>query len=594
MRKLWLMSLLALLALGVVAGPTLAAPVSDLTALAAEFPDTTIFFTAFRTDDGLLETLDGVIGQARELLPSGAIPPVRLEGLLDEALSLIGQGGFREVVRPWLGQTAALGLTWDTATGMPGFLLAVAITDQSAAAAFAENLLQQSGSEYETDEQNGYTLYTDPRGEGAFSIGEEVLFLTLTTSDVPGLRDDFAPLSASADFTAVLAQLPADDYSLVAYMNSPALVALSQQMMPVGMSETEAMQQVGEQFFESVGSSAVGLTIFDGRSLVMDTVQALGSPTTLQDAGFDLTMPTTAIDPAFAAYIPADAPLVIQGTELNISVSTGFHNLRVLGGLIQKQMQALPVDELDEDVRWMRVVNPGALLVRFATLSFTGLTGLNLEQDVLPWMDGDYAAYLRLLPLPPDSEAEATPDFAFLIEASDAAGPAALVDSIAATLDDYAVTFFERQDISGPALVFSGLIPAMSPEHETAMRAIRELDLIVGSSDNLLVAGTRSAATYSLDPQGDVLADSPAYAEALSYALDGAQQFWFMNTRAFVPVIDTLIARETGRSQQDMRDARILAGLLSSGSISAVAHADGAVARFVLTLAADPLEQPGS
>lgn len=593
MRRLWLICLLLLLALGLVAGPAVAAPVSDLTALAASFPESTVFFAAMRTDDGFIETLDGVVGQVRELLPSAMLPPLRLNSLLDQAVGELGLGSFREAVRPWLGSTAALGVSGETFAGMPGFLLAVSITDQTAAAAFVENFLNQMNSEYDTGEQGGYLLFSDPRGQGAFAVGKDVLFLTLSTSDVPGLRDDFTPLAASTDFSGVMAQLPAASYNLVAYLNVPALAALSERALPTGSPETEAMQQLGERFLDAVGPAALGFTILDGRSLVMDVVQTLGSAAALEAADFDLTLPTAAVDPAFAAYIPADAPLVIQGTELNTSVTTGFHNLRVMGSLIQQQLRSLPADQLDEDVRWMRAVNPGVLLERFITLGFTGLTGLDLQQDVLPWMDGDYAAYLRLLPLPEDSASEAAPDFALLVEASDTAGPAALIDGMAAALEDYGVTFFERQEIAGPALVLTGLIPAMSPRHEAALQAIRELDLIVGSGDGLLVAGTRAAATYSLAPQGETLADSPAYTEALGYALDGAQQFWFMNTRAFVPVIDTMIARETGRSQQDMREARILAGLLSSGSISAVASPDGsAVARFVLTLAADPLEQP--
>lgn len=589
MRKFFVFCLLALLTLGLLAGVVQAAPVDELAALADHFPDTTLFYAAVRTDAGFFEALDGFIGQARDLLPGGGIPPIRIEALLDQYVSQLGQGDFGEAVRPWLGDTAALGF------GMPGdigsapahFLLAANITDQQAAADFIETFLQESNQDYESSEQGGYTVLADPEGEGLFAIGEDVLFLSLFADDIPSLTGDFKSLADSADFTGTLAQLPAEDYSALGYMNTPAFFALMQQEMTSEAPRMETMQELFDSFSGAVGSHAFGLTILDGRSFVVDVVQMLGDTAGLEDAGFDMSMPTSAIDPAFATYIPADAPFVMQGTELNTGVTSGFQNLRVFGRLMQQQMQSLPLDEMDEDTRWMRFVNPGAVMERFATLSFTALTGMDLEQDVLPWMDGDFAGYLRLLPLPPDSEAEAMPDFALLVEASDAAGPAALVESITATLEDYEATFFERQEGS---LVISGLFPAMTLKHAEALSAIRELDVIVGSSDNLFVVGTRQAATDSLNPPAETLADSPAYQEALGYALDGAQQLWFMNTRAFVPVIETMIARETGRSQQEMREARILAGMVSSGSISAVAQEGSVVARFVLTLAREPLE----
>jgi hypothetical protein len=259
---------------------------------------------------------------------------------------------------------------------------------------------------------------------------------------------------------------------------------------------------------------------------------------------------------------------------------------------MRQQMQTLPEDQLDPDARWLREVNAGALLVRFVNLTFTGLTGLNLEQDVLPWMGVNYALYLRLIPLAEETGLPLTLDMGAVSEATDPAGPAALVESIAATFEDYEVNFFERQESGGTALVFSGLIPATFPTYmQEPMRAIREFDFMVGSTETTFVAGTRPAVTFSLDPQGDTLADAAAFTEALGYALDGAQQFAFLNTRAFVPLIEQMRDRVAPRQSRDLEDLRTLAGLLSSGSISMVADAEsGAVARFVLTLAQEPLE----
>ncbi|MBI5671114.1 MAG: DUF3352 domain-containing protein [Chloroflexi bacterium] len=596
MRKLVVVCMVALLMLSAVAGAVLATPVADLTALAQYFPENTVLFAAFRTDEGFIETLDGVIGQARDLLPPGAIPPFRLNMLLDQAVSDLGQGSFRQAVRPWLGDTAAIGLIGDLSSAPRG-LLAVAITDRDAATAFVKAFLEQGDTEYDTRDRGGYTLFTDPDEEGAFAIGDDVLFLSVPTSELPELTGDFISLGDSPAFTGALALLPADEYNGVAYLDMPTIFALSQREMAAGGVRMQGIADMFAAFADAVGPQVYGFTILDGRSLVMDAVQQLGDTAALEAAGMTLTMPTTPVDPSFAANIPADAPLVVMGTELNTGITAGFQNLRAFGRLLQEQARALPDDELDEDTRWLRDVNVGNAIVAFTNLSFAGVTGLNLEQDVLPWMGGNYAAYLRLLPLPEETDATVAPDFAVLVEATDSAGPQTLVEALGSALEQYGFPP-TTEDVNGTStLVFGAALRHLYERGAARERlaAAPELDLLIGGNDNLFIVGSRPAVVDSLMSAGDRLADAPAFIEAQTYALDGAQQFWYLNTRAFVPVIDTFIARETSRSQQDMREARVLAGLFSSGSISTVARADGGtVARFVLTLAQDPLAEPGS
>jgi hypothetical protein len=492
-----------------------------------------------------------------------------------------------------LGDTAAFGfgVTGETPSAPAHVLLAAAITDQEATVNFIDGFLKQSNQEYETREQGGYTLFSDPNGQGLFAVGEDVLFFALSANDIPSLTGDFKSLADNADFTDVMALLPADDYSAVMYMNTPSLVALSQSSMTARTPDAKAMQEMFAPFYDALGPSAVGLTILDGRSLVMDTAQMMGDTAALENAGFDLTMPTTSFDTAFAARVPADAPLAMFGTELNTGVTTGFQNLRAMGKLIQEWAQTVPEDEMDEDARWLRYVNAGNAAVTFANLAFAGMTGLNLENDVLPWMGGNYAAYLRLLPLPEESGAEAMPDFAVVIEATDPAGAPKLLDSLDSAFKQYQLPF-SREEVGGSqTLVLSDPLRAfVPPRMQERLQDMPELDILIGGGADVLALGTRPAATYSLDPQGDSLADAPAFTEAKKYALDGAQQFGYLNTRAFVPVIETMISRETGRMAQDMRDARILSGLFSSGSFSTVSKDGSMVARFVLTLAKEPLE----
>lgn len=585
MRRLFL---ICLLALGAFAGMAQAAPVADLTALARYYPDDTVLFAAVRTDDGFIETLDGVIGQMRDLLPPGTIPPFRLNMLLDQAVSELGQDSFQEVFRPWLGNTAAFGVT--SFEGDGGFALALEINDREAAAAFVDRLL--ADSEYDTSEQDGFTIYFIPDGEGLIAINDEAAIITLQSA-ARSQGDDFRSLAASAAFTGTLDQLPADEYSFVTYINTPALFAQARQQMAAGGGDLN-MDQMFAGFAESLGPQMLAFTILDGRSLVLDSVQTYSDTAALEAAGFSLTAPAAPVDPAFAAHIPADAPLVLMGTELNTSITAGFQNIRVMGRMLQEQARALPDSRLDDDARWLRDINVGNAVVTFVNLTFSGATGLNLEGDVLPWMGGNYAAYLRLLPLPPETGVEAALDYALLVEATDTDGARALVDSLENALEQYELTYSREAIGAGSALVLAAPIQLTIPSGLREQPALQpEQDVLIAASDNLFALGSRPAVTYSLGAEGDSLVDAATFIEAQQHALDGAQQFGYLNARAFVPAIDAVITRASGRSAQDLRDARALAGLFSSGSMSVVASdSGGTVSRLVFTLARDPLEAP--
>jgi protein-disulfide isomerase len=117
-------------------------------------------------------------------------------------------------------------------------------------------------------------------------------------------------------------------------------------------------------------------------------------------------------------------------------------------------------------------------------------------------------------------------------------------------------------------------------------------DILIGASDKLFAMGTRPGVTFSLAPQGDSLATSPAYGEATRYALKNPQLFAYMNLRAFAPLLDREIARgaEEVFAQRNLEQQRALLGLLSSGSLSGVYKNDKTVVvRAVLTLAKEPL-----
>lgn len=584
-KPLLMIGALALLA-GLLVAPTLAAPTADLAALAAYFPDSTIMFFSLRTDAGAIENLDGLLGRLRRLLPPGAVPPTTITEALDVAALAETERPFAESIRPWLGDTLAAALTGlDLDSRVPPVQAALAIRDQAGAAEFLAAALAPELARGDYVREDGpaivFRQQTQFGTPTVFTVTEDALIFTPDAPFTPPRR----ALSASADFQDTLAGLPDASYDGLLYLKTDDINRLTLEM------SAQPLPPLFQDLMQLNGSQAVGFALRDGRSLTLDLAARIGDQQVLRDLGLELPPVPPAFDPAFAAAVPADAPLVIQGTALGPATVAGFQALRALGAALQEQAQTLPDSFFGrnrEQADLLRSVNLGAAFTAFTNLTFAGVTGLNLERDVLSWMDGDYALYLR--GVPGSAALPVLPDFALVVAASQPDGPARLVDALADALDQYGLAYSREVVGAGEALAITAPLRLLfPPAQRAALLSIGELDFLVGANRGVLAAGSRKAVTYSLNPKGNKLADAPAYAEALGYALPGAQAFGFLNTRAFVPLVDDLIRR--GVAAADLRALRPALGLFSSGSFSGVAHDDGSsTARFVLTLADAPLE----
>jgi protein-disulfide isomerase len=589
MRKLIIWSLCIVVLLG-AALPAMATPVSDLTALAKYYPDTTLTFAAIRTDDAGIASLNSLIGKFRALLPPGTIPPFDLQQELNKTLQSQFKGDFKTVIRSWLGDTAAFGITG--AEFNTPMLMVLSITDQDKALAFLKkSLASQISSESLVEKTQGDFKLLVPAKPNSYSntyyaIGKDAMLISTSQSLLTLPKSG---LDASADFTATLKMLPNPEYDLLAYVKTSEFYNLAvQQALRMGSQRPPLFDNFGKV----LGSAAYGFTLLDDRTLVMDVAQRLGDTQALAGAGIKLEYPTQPIDPAFAARIPSDTPLVMQGTGLGPSVLNGFDNLRAFADLLQQQMQQMPDDPYQRDQRFLREFNLGNI-VTFVELAFAGSTGLNLEKDVLNWMTGDYAMYLRLLPSD-NPDLPVTPDFGFVTQATDPDAAAKLVSGIESALAQYRVNF--KTETVGKADGFSIALDLnrMVMGRGRAAGRLPVFDLMLGADDQVLAAGTRGAVEYSLNPTGDSLADSTVYKDAQSHALRGATQFFYLDTRLLLDNINKIVAKSRIRpNPRDMRDLNTLLGLFESATVSATYTAnEGAVARFALTLAEKPLPAP--
>lgn len=619
--------LVAAFAVSGVGIPAKAAPVTDNAA--RYMPADTWLYVSLRVDDAFVTELDGVlnkISQAIALAGGNAIPPSPIRTALTLGLAQAGLN-LQTDIRPWLGQRIAFGLGNPALVGMtespqpedvPG-VLAVDITDQAAADAFVTKLLTMSN-----------ILPAFKRTAGSQFISYESLMAQqlpvniLITSDalligtqvgLAAARGDGQSLADSARFSDTLKLMPADGYNLLLYVDANTLYgeifAAMDRMPRMNRGEMEAALGQARQMLNAVGGMAVGATILDGRSLTLDVAQQVVNPEALAGGVSNLAAYTTPVDPQFLALLPANTVAVSQGTNP--------------GGLWEQLMKTMQAQQalMDRD----RAEQMNREMTQ-ALGKFQEATGLDLEKDVLAWMTGDAEAFVGYTPpaagapsalwsmVTNDTPTSQDFDFGVVIEATDPAAAATVVDRLGTALEarmkerpSPRVSVVREQVSGADAVVIRVDMPGLT----------EPLDFVLASNDKVMVAATRPAAEAILSGAGG-FAQKPALLEAQKYVLPNTVQFHYFDTglidlfvdvaalqavNSDVAVIDDVLkhifeGRRMGQLPEpnaaavaearraydrNLTIARQVTTLISSASISATVSTDmNGTARMVLTL----------
>lgn len=543
----WLV--LIVLLLGAFAVPALAAPQAELTALAAYYPLQAPLFAAMRTDDAYIAELDAALAGVLAKLPEGTVPPgFSLRSALNMLAAQTGTADFDAAVRPWLGDTAAVGFL--SPEGMSGssqeFVIAAQITDRAAAAAFWKALLDRTNSTYGEITDRAYTFYTmdiEAPEEGGLLITDDVMLLGVGDLRAMLLTRE-ARLNQYAAFTDALTLLPADRYNAVIYMDAAAIAR--------AMPDSEAQLAAG-----LVGTQMVGLTVLDDRSLVIDAVSLAGEQS-LESLGLNLGA-LTPVDPAFAAHLPADASLVAHAANLRALYDA------VIGLAGANTPNA---EEFEKNLQQ----------IEFAV---RGFTGLELEEDILSWMTGDFAAFASInndaiqLALKRALEGgsfmlETVPlEFGVLVEATDAAKAQALSAALGKALAQFTQ---QAPDVSISQEQIAGVdVTVLSTQVELSPPVKAPLDVVIGANDRVFVIATRKAATAILEGAPG-LDTNPAFNQAARYLLPDASSVWYMDSDGFSSVFTVTTLALLGPSIQNVFD-EIVAGL-ESGAVATLSPAE--------------------
>lgn len=581
MKKLLLIGLLLLFSLGLLS--VSAAPVDQLTALAEYYPADTLMYGAIRTDDGLFEVVEQLLDRIETVRPGTLPPNITVRQLLNFSLLQITGDTFERSVRSWLGDSAAFGLgTFNlNSSDIPPLLIALEITNKDNALTFLLEAVVPTINRVERSTEGEFSIFSAP--DLVIAVSNEALFIAPSMRDIP-LSGRGESLSTVPAFNDTLARLPGDDYNALMYVDAGAL---NQMQMDIFRQTAPAQMSGLLQTILSVQSTtAIAFTVRDGDSLTIDAAQISDTNALIGDLNIQPVFPDP-VDLDFAARIPADAPLVAHASDFGPAMIGAFESIRALddfaaanGGY--RNLLGLPPGDGREILDFLRLND----FVVLFNVMFAGVTGQNLERDVLPWMDGDFAFFLRFgvdrrRPF-------IAPDGALVIESSDAAASESLVRDFGEALRTYGIAGRVDEGRQGPVLLLPWLRSIGQPlDHQ-------DFDLLLTAADSVLSFGTSRAVESVLEGENP-LSEDPAFQAAAAHFLPDSQQVWFLNIGRFIDLIDQWLEARGSELRpfeiNDLLSAREILAFVESGSITMVAHEDGAsVSRFVLTLADAPLD----
>jgi hypothetical protein len=534
---------------------------ADVESMAALMPNDSVFFFALRTDDNYIELLDSLIQKVYDTLPRFTLPSFNLKQLLDLAAQQALGGDFQTKVRTWLGDNIAFAigspsklfdrdLSNDTETEI---LLAIQIVNRAEFEVLFESLADPRG--YTKASSAAFTDYEDTRQPILLRVTDTLVLLG-TKAGVTSTLNRAAKLNANPQFKQTIGALPESAYNIFAYVNLSELQQLLTTLLP--RNQRELLRNVTAPF-------AIGATILDGRSLVLDI--AVQGTQLISDLGLDKP-----VNPDFARWMPADTVLSVHLRDLSAYYRAFLSALRLTLGE-QAELRAFEL-----------------ALQQFESALRTSL-GLDLEEDILSWLTGDFAIFVAHTPQERSLlELQFDPslrlpfvgyDFGLLIEVIDPEKAAKLVAELSGALKatlrnapNVTVTSDEKR------ITVAIDVPNLTTPAE----------IVIGVNDAVFYVATGAAATH-IESGAEGLSSAAGYREARQYLLPESAQILYMGSDAINLFAEILAIQESSRRfnaldrfRETRFQAQFFAKLLSSSSISNATRNGFQVTRAVLTL----------
>lgn len=580
MKKFLTTLLLAVLAIGILPVQAQVASTDELTELAAYIPEESPLFLVTRSDPGFIETLDGLGANVAGQVGFPVASPLS-EALEDSATLIDPEGDFETLIGRWLGDTVAIAALSPDQFFSTGSLYAfMSVTDELTASKYINLAIEATGHEddYTVSEFAGGTLYAAPQDMSWYSsywLAEDVLVVSDNSYDGFLYEPPQATLADSATFTETLGLLPEPAYHALAYIDVPVLM---DRLLTENPMDEDVATYFPDMDFEAVLTStsaqAWGFTILEGRSLTVDFAQTVDIAA-MEAAGFDWSA-STSINTDFASYVPADAALVLQDSDLGASILETLNMLTLIGEAVSARQGEYYTDPMyyysqADAEQAMAMLDE---TVTFLRLAYQGLSGTPLEES-LAWMTGDYAVYLGF-PLVND---ERGLDVGVVQTVTDPAAAESFSQSLQAILDSWGASYQQEGNIVTLSSLNDLVTRAQEADLEAGISPI-SLDILFGYNDAIFALGTRSGVESAFNG-GESLADSAIFQAAAAYMLPETQALAYVNGDNLSIGLDWL-------AEQNPRDAAelaMLANIMESASLTASYDETGTgLVRFVVTL----------
>lgn len=531
-RILALLTLLAVLIAPAAAQSDRATP-SALTDL---IPADAVFYLTGRADAGYLETLKGLWPRLQEEVFNGSSRFPSYEEVFED-------GTLREILNDtvtWRGDHIAIAaLDAKTLVAMAddfeagfeagGLVLAFEVKDRAAAETWLAEELDLS---IISTPSTRYAVYSIP-AQGITPVvmlsDDHMLITAASTFSAQLLTGDFASLSRAEHFTSPTNDLPfgAAGYDVLGYLDAGAMVRevnaqefITREMTPY--------RQFRFALADFSGQMAFGGVYQNGQDFILDGAWRFGNPDALVDYGFSPTQwVTEPIDPLLMAYLPPDTQFSLQSTDLQGTYQVILDGLSALNNIAASSpelAQAFGVYGAEQNI--------AGLLRGSITMAFAGLTGLNLENDVLSLLDDtDYAfgaSYTE------DNGIDFTFDAALIARHTGGAEVWLPALSEAAALYGYPEIVPQMLDGDAGQIVDFGPIldPFLEAQMGSAVANNPSFDPVVGVNSVIAAAGTRNAVKHALTFPTDLSIVRIALPRAVSLYLPNAQAVMFINGEA--------------------------------------------------------------
>lgn len=555
--------LLALTVFTVGLGTANATPVDELTELSEFVPADAPLFAIIRTDQAYIEALDGLLDQVIANFPPNAVPPLTVESLLEDFVADVSEGAlsFSEDLRPWVGDSLGVVVSsFEAVNASTPINLLVDLADYDTAEAFFEaSLPLGDGYTREEGEDGSIRYIPDFSEQPTYVLYEEVLFIGTPQA---GLNQLLAPgadavgLNQSENFQATIAALPTDDYNILAYINPDVITEPLLQFLPFILSQA-GVPPTDLSMLEdvSLGQQALGFTLLEGRSLVMDYA-AINGPMVGNDP----------LNMALLDLLPDDTALVVHGQGIGSTINFLFAALELLDSALT-EFGVWPLDQAPAALADLGADDLGV----FIRLTVEGTFNIDLE-ETLAWMSDDVVVAAGAT-LNEDMMLGVEAVSTTIISTDNPEATAELVEGIAALATNaFAPATFEDGMLTIP-------VGTLISQPELGVQMIT-------STDEFFISGTANAVNFALGGDGDALTSTEGYAFESGLFLPEPTSLLYIDMAPIREAANAAIAA-SGMIDPEGEEAIIANTLLSiieTSSVTIASNGDSSTARFTLTV----------